>query len=95
MNAREYACQILHAEIRRRVDPDENTGLDPHPQLTNQIVLFRKAIDEGVSELDIILELTRFGATYALMPRVDSDPLAAVRLMEQLVMAEPDEPDET
>jgi hypothetical protein len=68
VNARKYAWQILQADIRRRVDLDEDKGLDLHPQLTNIAVLYKSAMEDGVSPFEIIIELAGFGATYALMP---------------------------
>jgi hypothetical protein len=91
MNARKYAWQILHADIRRRVDPDENKGLDLHPQLTNIGALYGSAIRDGVLPLDIIIELAGFGATYALMPRTDNDPVSVAKRIQEDVMAEPDD----
>jgi hypothetical protein len=92
MNARKYAWRILHAEIRRRVAPDE--GQDLHPQLEIQGLLMKQAREEGISELAIIFELARFGATYAVMHRTGDDPLAVAKRIEQQIMSEPDEDDD-
>ena len=92
MNARKCAWKILHAEIRRRVAPDE--GQDLHPQLETQGLLTKQAREDGISELDIIFELAGFGAAYALMPRTDNDPLAVAKHIEQQTMSEPDEDDD-
>jgi hypothetical protein len=62
MNARKYAWQMLHAEIRRRVNPADDKGLDLDPQLTNFALLYKRAREEGVSDLDIMIELAGFGA---------------------------------
>lgn len=92
MNARKYAWKILHAEIRRRVAPDE--GQDLHPQLETQGLLMKQAREDGVSEFDILFELAGFGATYALMPRTDNDPLTIAKRIEQQIMSEPDDEDD-
>lgn len=91
MNARRYAWHILHAEIRRRVNPD-NKGLDLDPQLQNIALLHKRAREEGVSELEIVLQLAGFGATFAQMTQ--NDPVALAKRIEQEVMAEPDDEDD-
>ena len=89
MNARKYAWKILPSEIRRRVAADE--GQDLHPQLETQGLLIKQARDDGITELDILFELAGFGATYALMPRTESEPLAVAKRIDQQIMSEPDE----
>jgi len=91
MDARKYAWQILHAEIRRRVGDDANDQSGHlHPELANIGLLLKQAREEDVSELEIIIELAGFGATYALMPPDASDPLSAAQEIELHVMAESD-----
>ena len=92
MNARKYAWKVLHAEIRRRIAPDE--GQDLHPQIENQGLLMKQARHDGIREWEIFFELAQFGATYALMPRTDNDPLTVAKQIEQLIMSEPDEDDD-
>ncbi len=90
MNSRKYAWQVLHAEIRRRAGADE--GLDFHLQLEKIGLLMKSARVEGVSELDIIVELAGFGATFAMLGQ--DDPLAVARRIEQEVLAEVDDDEE-
>jgi hypothetical protein len=94
MNVRKYAWQILHAEIRRRADDeyDESQGL--HPELENIGLLLKQAREERISESAIIIDLAGFGATYALMPRTDNDPLRVADEIELAVMSESDEEDD-
>lgn len=92
MNERKIAWQMLHAEIRRRVNPDDDKGLDLDPQLTNFGLLYRKAREAGLSELAIMIELAGFGATFAMM--ATDNPLKMAKDIEQGVMAKPNDDDE-
>jgi hypothetical protein len=95
MESRKYAWQILHAEIRRRVSADEHDEADGrHPELENVGLLMKQAREEGVSDFNIIIDLAGFGATYALMPRTDNDPLRVADEIETRVMSEFDEDDD-
>ena len=95
MNARKHPWQILHAEIRRQASDDtDDEGDDLHPELRNIALLFKRACEQGVSELDIISELAGFGVAYALMARTGNDPLGVAREIEMAVMTESDETDD-
>jgi hypothetical protein len=89
MNARKYAWQILHAEIRRQAGTDK--GLELDPQFENQGVVLRKAREGDISEFDILFELANLGATFALMTQ--NDPLGVARRIGERIMEEPDEDD--
>jgi len=91
MNARKYAWKIFHAELRRRVNPDE--GLDLDPQMVNIGALWGNAMDENIAPLDIVTEVAGFGATFAERygpPHV----LSVAKRLEQHVLAESDEDDD-
>jgi hypothetical protein len=92
MNERKIAWQMLHAEIRRRVNPPDDKGLDLDPQLTNFALLHKRAHEQGLNELDIMFELASFGATFAQMTQ--NNPLGVAKRIEQGVMAEPDDDDD-
>lgn len=94
MNGRKYAWKILHAEIRRRCGADE--GLDFHPQLEVIGTLLGNARTERISEVDIIIELAGFGASFAQMygDVTGGDLLAMAKHMETKILAEPDDEDE-
>lgn len=81
-NARKAAWQWLHREIKRRasggVDDDSSIGL-----------VWREIVDAD-AELDFVFELAGFGATFALMPRTNNDPLAVADEIGKAIMAEPD-----
>jgi hypothetical protein len=55
-------------------------------QLQDVVHLINEARKE-VGEFDLIFELAAFGATYALMPHTDNDPIAVAKRIEQGVMA--------
>ena len=93
MDARKYAWQILHAEIRRRGCDDADEGGEQSDELLNIYLLLKQASDEGVDFNDIILDLARFGATYALNPP-DGNPLGVAQAIELRVMTESDESDD-
>jgi hypothetical protein len=91
INARKYAWQILHAEIRRGAGT--NKGLDLDPQLQNIGVLLRKAEDEGLSPIGVILELAGFGAMFArfFAETNDRNVTEVAADIGRDVMAEPDD----
>jgi hypothetical protein len=74
--------------------PTRTKGLDLHPQLANIALLYKSAMQDGISPMEIIIELAGFGATYALMPRSTNSPISVAKLIEEGVMAEPDAEDE-
>ena len=93
--ARKYAWQILHAEMRRRTSDDADEGGEQSDELLNIYLLLKQASDEGADFNDIILELARFGATYALTPPpAGTDPLGVAKEIELRVMTESDEFDD-
>jgi hypothetical protein len=94
VDARKYAWEILHAEIRRQASGDHDGG-DLRTEAGNIGLLLQQAREEGVSEFEIIIDLAGFGATYALMARTDvSDPLGVAQEIEMAVMTESDETDD-
>ena len=67
-NAHTIAWRILHAELRRRMAlPHNGFGIDP--EVENFARLYQQAREEGISDLDIMIELAGFAAAFALMTR--------------------------
>lgn len=94
MNAEKYAWQIVHAEIRRRAGT--NKGLELDPQLENIGVVLRRAQEDDVSSIAIILELAGFAGIFQRMfaHAVGEDSIAMAAEMGRDVMARPDSEDD-
>ena len=67
LNAHKIAWQMLHAELRRRMRPDSGMpGLDESETFARLYQLARAA---GISDLNIMIELAGFAASFAQMTR--------------------------
>lgn len=82
MNDRKRAWQILQNEIRRRADDRELSDVDNRQ--------FGAIIKDADSELDVIIELAGFGATFALMDRTPEQAKALVDQIGAGMVMEPD-----
>ena len=74
------AWQMLHAELRRRMRPDNNGPVYPSdvfksehltldPEVERFAALYQQARAAGISGLHIMAELAGFAATFAQMTR--------------------------
>ena len=83
MNAHTIAWQMPHAELRRRMRADSG-GPGPDPESEEFVRLNQQARARGISDLDIMLELVGFAATFAQMAR---NPLGVAQQVSRLAMA--------
>ena len=85
-NAHTIAWQMLHAELRRRIDPRHpgDPNRSPDPEVENFAALYQQARADGVSDLDIMCELAGFAAWFAQMTR---DPAGVAGTGSRSVMA--------
>ena len=90
--ARKIAWALIHTELRRRLNDDPADRPFEVSELEWFGRLLKEAREAKVDEVDIIIDMAGFAATYAQMPRTDNEPLAVAAKIAALVMSEPDCP---